>query len=368
MSLANFYDINQNQIIIPSLDAMNLEINNIPFNGSGGNSNILNITSSDGSVNITNTSGTVNITNAGQNWSNFQSINEVNMNGNNFLNLSGFSMQSFSTANNLTLYQGFSGCSGLNGMYLTDGAQGGAGNVGNVYDSKFNPPTLSDCLIASTSAGGYDITEIGKLSCGTSLSIGNLSISNVSGILNITNGVKTGKIYDSVINVPPSSIPYSQYRQVATIKNVLSSNWTNYGSDGSLSTLYTFDLTQYPNCRHFTLNLSELDILNTEGQGTLYGISLYLMDTNTMPSNGMQGYTNSLNSVALPSTTFNNNNVSYTPTTTPWIIEYGSQATPANLYLMAFTSNSLPTLEYVNIYFNLEADTSNVVILNSIET
>ena len=168
MSMANFFNRLTGEIEIQNLDAMNLQINNIPFNGGSGGGGISSITSSDSSVTVLsqNSGASMNLTNAGSKWSTFNATSNVNLNNNSITNLNGISFD----GNEVALY--------YNAPSLGISVAGGASGV--VYDSEYNKPSLSDVLSVNSGNGlGNNITNVNSISC-TSLLVNNNAVYSAS--------------------------------------------------------------------------------------------------------------------------------------------------------------------------------------------
>ena len=181
MSLASI--LNQNEdVTFPEINAgvINCDVLNATVINGGGGGGGVTITSSDKSMNVTNGKGTVDLTDAGCNWSKYQAVAEVNMGNNALQNLSSFQFSPFSTSKALTMYQGYTNATGLNGLYVSDMGLGQVGNIGNIYDSKFNKPVLSDVLLASGDGGGYNISNVRTLTTTYSLNIVPLAKDTIS--------------------------------------------------------------------------------------------------------------------------------------------------------------------------------------------
>ena len=352
MSLASFLNSNDDiQFSEINCGTINANIVNATvINGGSGGSGV-NITSSDNTLTITNGKGTVDLTNAGQNWSKFPSIAQVDMNGNMFKNLATFQFTSFTTAKNLSVYQGYTNATGLSGIYLTDGGLGAGGNVGNIYDSYYNKPTMSD-IIQGSGVSGMPIT----LNSDGSVTL------TTNGVLKVTNGSVTGRVFDNTIYKPSaiSSNPI-QYRQQVSPSNYLAQSWTYQGSNGFTSYIVQLPCSNYPNACHFVLDVLMLTLTSNEGSGSFGGLSLWLTDSQLMPIDE----TKSVSSVRLPTGPFtNNSNVVWTPPTgTNWTLEYVNTVAPVNLYLFVQTLQTNPILGNVNLISNLTADNVFVKIV-----
>lgn len=174
MSLASVLDQNKDEYFAEiNCAVLNAgTVNATTINGGGGGGGISSVTSSDSSLTVTplNSGATINLTNAGQKWSTFNATTGVNL-ANHAIN----NVYSIGIGN---------GSLGYTGNILTYTASGTA----HYYDDHYNQPTMSDVAGAGSSAGGYNITDVGSLACNS------LSCPAISGVSTIN-----GSAY------PPSS-------------------------------------------------------------------------------------------------------------------------------------------------------------------
>ena len=248
MSMANFFNRLTGEIEFQNLDAMNLQINNVPFSsGSGGGST--SITSSDSSITVTSTSNQVNITNAGNKWSTFNATSNVNLHNNSITNLNGLSFD----GNEVALY--------YNAPSLGISVAGGASGV--VYDSEYNKPSLSDVLSVNSGNGlGHNITNVNSISC-TSLLVNNNAVYSAS-------------------NPPPQMITQKYKQQIVNSVSYTLPNYTNSGSD-TYWKLYSFNTANYPSCSNFLVNITNIgfNIVTQSGTGNI-SADMYLIDNATL--------------------------------------------------------------------------------------
>lgn len=251
MSMANFFNRLTGEIEIQNLDAMNLQINNIPFNGGSGGGGISSITSSDSSVTVLsqNSGASMNLTNAGSKWSTFNATSNVNLNNNSITNLNGISFD----GNEVALY--------YNAPSLGISVAGGASGV--VYDSEYNKPSLSDVLSVNSGNGlGNNITNVNSISC-TSLLVNNNAVYSAS-------------------NPPPQMITQKYKQQIVNSVSYTLPNYTNSGSD-TYWKLYSFNTANYPNCSNFLVNITNIgfNIVTQNATGNI-SADMYLIDNATL--------------------------------------------------------------------------------------
>ena len=149
MSMANFINRLTGEVEFQNLDAMNLQINNVPFSGSGGGGST-SITSSDNSITVTPTTNQVDLTNAGTKWSTFNATSNVNLNNHSLNNVSSILID-----NVASIYYD------VPSLAITVGG----GPSGILYDSHYNKPSLSDVLSVNSGDGlGNSITNVNSIS------------------------------------------------------------------------------------------------------------------------------------------------------------------------------------------------------------
>lgn len=208
MSIRDFTNSN-GDVVFNSLVCNSFTCPNIN-GGSGGGGGGATISNSDGSITVTYLNGGANcvLSGAGQTWFLTPSTQPVLMQNNPIRDAGYIRMGNYGQNTNtpLFLYQcsqssAFTGT----GLYITDGNPiDNTGNKGNIYDTHFNPPTLNGILAAGGSAGNQSITDL------SSLSVGNLTATNINGCTNIntTNLDVTAITGVSTINgsaYPPNS-------------------------------------------------------------------------------------------------------------------------------------------------------------------
>jgi hypothetical protein len=222
MSLANFYNLQQNQLVIPSLDVSNLEINDVPFNGGGITGSSYDIINTDGSITITKGATAYTLSDAGKNWSTYPPLTNINLDNSNLFNTRGLIFK-----NGLSIYQLNAGsnpnlsiCNFHGNTLLASG---------NIFDSYFNYPYLSTIIAKNGNAQAGTITNLNKIQITNEIDIGDFVITksqsgdlNImngessqltlksngdviisdSGKLYVSNGVNQGQVYDTYFNIP----------------------------------------------------------------------------------------------------------------------------------------------------------------------
>ena len=220
MSLRN-HMINSNYGVYENLDinsTLNVDGTIIyqgqPLNVNGSSGGLTNITNTDGSITVTNNNGAIVLSNAGINQH-----SNINLNG---TNLTGVNSVQFSA--------------GLN-LYYNSGnlAYDSATNTTsvNLFDDTNNYPYIQAILAKNNNANNNSLLNLNLLSCNNKIGIGtytlqydnssNLNINNNannrqlqlkqngdvilsnSGNVYVSNGTTQGRLYDSVINPPPST-------------------------------------------------------------------------------------------------------------------------------------------------------------------
>lgn len=309
MSLASILDSNkdlyESEIVCGTLTAS--VINATTINGGGGGGGITSVTSSDSSLTVTsqNNGSTMNLTNAGQKWSTFNATSSVNVANHAITNVAELDLGTgdFTCPNNI--------------LTITNGS------VGHYYDDHFNQPTMSDVAGAGSSAGGYDITDVGNFKCTKYLEIGNgitgssqihfcytdgtttsdniqligssgglgaqyyhnganpvttLNVSN-AGVLHVSDGTHTGRVYDDTLYPPPSAsgsvktIGYYnanvETQTVATTNTGIAIEWQ------------TADATQTVGTTDIALDTNNASFQNKGTVAHVYNFSGYVNFTNT---------------------------------------------------------------------------------------
>lgn len=234
MSIANFWNQQQDQIIFPSLDVINLEINDVPFSGggSGEGSNLQDVltTGNDAggldAVNIGNLKCTKYLE-IGNAISNTSQMHLCYGNGTS----SGNNIQIVGSSAGLQVQQYTNGSLSGNGLVVgTDGtcnlSYNGVANVqqiqsnntyttGRIFDTTFNKPTLANVLALGNDGNGKNIANVNSISC-SSLTVNGLPVSG-GGASDGTLGVIT---FPTVNNVTfPANqayvVPWSTENQIA---------------------------------------------------------------------------------------------------------------------------------------------------------
>ena len=256
MSMANFFNRATNEIQFQNLDATNLQINNVPFSGSGGGSDT--IVSSDSSIVVTNTTGQVDITQAGKNWSSFDASSNVDFNLKNINHIGSISFDN----NLMAIY--------YNSPSIAVSVGGGAS--GTLYDTEYNKPGLSDILIGNPNALGYNMTGVGNITAT------NLTVSNATGVINVVNTATsaTGLVYSS-LNPQPNGANHNILNY--QLKTVPQCTFTNSSTPASV---YTFTNVAIQTAKYFNLKISSIPF-TTESGGVGFSnepFILYLATTN----------------------------------------------------------------------------------------
>lgn len=224
MSMKTFYDSTQNQFVLPSLDVDTFEIDNVPFNSSGGG----------GLAVVSNTDGTLNVTTN-------NSTGAVTINSNNCV-ASGqnFNLRNGQLANCSTIQLGSTSlvnldCTTANKLRLSNSS----GAIGYAYDTQFNKVPLSDVLAYNGSALGNSISNLGN--------VGFSSGSNITGLNNLScsNATISGSLYVnghqiSQVTVPqlPGSIFMNHDFTADSITTTTSYYIANFGNENIAGSYY----------------------------------------------------------------------------------------------------------------------------------
>ena len=352
MSLANFFNRAINEVQIANLDATNLQINNVPFSGAGGGGGY-DITSSDSSITLTSqSSGTImDLTEAGNKWSTFSATSDVTLANNNVKNVSSLGF----TNDMATFY--------YSAPSVAVSVGGGASGI--LYDTRYNKPALSDILsVNSGNASGGSMSNVGTIGCS------NLTVSNSTGLITVTNTTSNtnGQVY-STLNPPPGSVGsahyYNQLYVVPTQINLVP--FVSTALSNTYFKLYTIPISNYPSCVHYVVNVSQIDFYLRSGSSTgTASMTMYLLDKTDLTSITQADLNKSTQAYAINPFTFTsgqtyNMNTAFT-------LEYQSETVPSALQIVFACNTPSITINRYGLYMAMVADTVPYTTLAEVTT
>ncbi len=349
MSLRNQF-INTSEAVFENVDVNNtlnvdglIVYQGIQLSPSGGGAGTT-VSNSDGSVTVTSASGGYVLSNAGQSQSGDMNLNNHNID---MVGQLGFSS---SDANVISVY--------VNNGVLAYNQVGQ--NTGNCYDDLYNFPYISTILAKNNNCNNTSLTNVNQLGVNSKLSVGTYGVApsngdlvvangsqtqvqlkqngdvvlSSSGNVYVTNGSSTGRVYDTVINVPPSvsgstGALYFNNWTIADVNATVSPDSTVF----TLATLNNAVIGSYNVFKLTVLNLSFQAEVNNGGSSSGATFNLYLASENNEILNASYG--NGV-SITLPNQALSTNNTGYLGTLGLWL----SSAQSA-IYLVAQVSQPL---------------------------
>lgn len=235
MSIANFWNQQQKQIIFPSMDVNNLEINNVPFNGGGNNTaaglqQILFYGNDAGGLDAVNFGHLMckqycEIGNAISNTSQLHLCYQNGTSSGDNIQLvgssAGFQVQQYS--NNSLIGNGFvvgndGSCNlSFNGTARVQQLQSNNSYTnGTIFDTNFNKPTLGTVLNISGDANNNSITNLKSISC-SSMVVNGENITGGNDQLGSFACFTMPPVYNQTFNnLSPYTLQYNTANYVST--------------------------------------------------------------------------------------------------------------------------------------------------------
>lgn len=176
---------------------LNGQVLNPSGGGSGGGTTV--VSCNDNSLVVTQTGGNCLLAYAGQKWSSFPAISDINMNQSSFNNVG---------------QVGFFGGGTIdfnNGVCWSDN-----NGTNTCYDNNVNIPYISTLLAKNNNASGNSILNLHMVEL-TNTQI--TQTGSTGGFLSVSDGFNTGLIYDSHFNQPPSNNSSSSLSTIAFVCN-----------------------------------------------------------------------------------------------------------------------------------------------------